>query len=274
MKPVFVSHSDYQQFVLDHLQAYFANGLAVLVRKDWPLIWKCYISDLSHTSTFLSDFYSNKGPQPRDPASMLRSYLLFLLVRPEIGLTAWVDELHRVPFYAILSGFEPGDVPGVGAFYDFLSRFWASQTVHLKPKNKPRKQKPKRGKKGEKAPTTSPGKVKRLVEFLSRRPNVMQPQPFDRLHSFFQSQIVSVSAKLGLLGDMNALTVAGDGTPVVTSAYPRSKKTCECSAQGLANCTPSPFVFPARLRLRLGQRAREVFQWISPVHAECGQQPA
>ncbi len=133
-----------QQFVLDHLNAYFANGLAVLVLKDWTLIWKCYIADLSHTTTFLSDFYSNKGPQPRDPTFMLRSYLLFLFVRPEIGLTAWVDELHRVPFYAILSGFVPGDIPGVGTFYDFLSRFWAAEAVHLKPKNKPRKQKPKR----------------------------------------------------------------------------------------------------------------------------------
>jgi len=35
---------------------------------------------------------------------MLRSFLLFLLTKPEIGITAWVDELYRVPLYAILSG--------------------------------------------------------------------------------------------------------------------------------------------------------------------------
>jgi len=35
---------------------------------------------------------------------------------------------------------------------------------------------------------------------------------------------------------MNALTVAGDGTPIVTAAYPRSKSTCNCRAQGLADC--------------------------------------
>ncbi|WP_240421302.1 hypothetical protein [Paenibacillus periandrae] len=35
---------------------------------------------------------------------------------------------------------------------------------------------------------------------------------------------------------MKALTIAGDGTPVVTTAYLRSKPTCNCSAQGLANC--------------------------------------
>lgn len=60
--------------------------------------------------------------------------------------------------------------------------------------------------------------------------------PSDRLFHFFQSQILAVSAKLGLLGDNQALTVAGDGTPVVTAAYPRSKSTCTCRAQGLANC--------------------------------------
>jgi hypothetical protein len=168
---------------------------------------------------------------------MLRSYLLFLLVRPEIGLTAWVDEMYRVPLYAILSGFEPGDIPGVGTFYDFLSRFWAAEENHLQPKKKPKNRKPKRGKKGEKAPTTSPGRVKRLAQYLLRRGAKLQKQPFDRLQEFFQSQILAVSAKLGLLGDMDALTAAGDGTPLVTSSYPRSKPTCECHAQGLANCS-------------------------------------
>lgn len=45
---------------------------------------------------------------------------LDLLARPELGITEWVDELYRVPLYAILSGFEPGDVPGIGTFYDFF----------------------------------------------------------------------------------------------------------------------------------------------------------
>lgn len=236
LKPVFVAHADYQRFVLDQLRQHYTHGLAVLVPRDWPIIWKCLISDLSYTAAFLRDSYADKGPAPRDPASMLRSYLLFLLVRPEIGITAWVDEMYRVPLYSILSGFEPGDIPGVGTFYDFLARFWASEVKNLKPKNKPKKRKPKRGKKGEKAPTTSVGKVKRLVDYLLRSGAKLQKQPFDRLLEFFHSQIVSVSAKLGLLGDRDALTLAGDGTPLVTSSYPRSKPTCDCSAQGLANC--------------------------------------
>ncbi|WP_025690882.1 hypothetical protein [Paenibacillus zanthoxyli] len=236
MKPSFVSHADYQQFVFDRLRQHYSNGAAVLVRNDWPVIWKCYISDLSHTTSFLYKGYSAKGPAPRDPASMLRSYLLFLLVRPEIGLTQWVDELYRVPLYAILSGFEPGDIPGVGTFYDFLSRFWAAEKSNLKPKVKPRRRKPKRGKKGEKAPTTSTGKVKRLVERILRNGMPKQHQPFDRLLAFFQSQIIAVSEKYGLLGNATTLTIAGDGTPVVTSAYPRSKAVCDCHARGIAKC--------------------------------------
>jgi len=35
---------------------------------------------------------------------------------------------------------------------------------------------------------------------------------------------------------MSSLTVAGDGTPIATAAYPRSKPACDCHAQGLANC--------------------------------------
>ncbi|MCZ8513862.1 hypothetical protein O9H85_15760 [Paenibacillus filicis] len=236
MKPVYVSHSAYQSFVLQQLRQHYSGGILVLVNSDWPLILRCLITDLSFTATYLRDYYDLRGPAPRDPASMLRSYLLFLMTNPEIGLTKWVDELYRVPLYAILSGFEPGDIPGVGTFYDVLSRFWAADENHLKPKKKPKKRKPKKGKKGEKAPTTSPGKVQRLVNRYLKYGASRKDQPFDRLMEFFQSQILAVSAQLGLLGDPSALDVAGDGTPLQTAAYTRSKSTCTCSAQGLANC--------------------------------------
>ena len=57
--------------------------------------------------------------------------------------------------------------------------------------------------------------------------------PSDRLFDFFQSQIISVSASLGLLGNINSLSVARDGTPI---EYPRSKSTCNCRAQGITDC--------------------------------------
>jgi urease accessory protein UreF len=111
MKPVVTQHETYQEFVIEQLQQHYSGGLLVLVNKDWPLISKLWITDLTEATTLLQDSYSTRGPAPRDPASMLRSFLLFLLTKPEIGITAWVDELYRVPLYAILSGFVPGDVP-------------------------------------------------------------------------------------------------------------------------------------------------------------------
>ena len=235
MKPIVIPHQTYQSFIMEQLQQHYSGGLLVLVQKDWPLILKLWCTDLTKITTMLQDSYSLRGSTPRDPASMLRSYLLFLLTKPEIGITAWVDELYRIPLYAILSGFVPGDVPGVGTFYDFFQRLWAAEN-HCKPKKQKRKRKAKKGKKGDKAPTTTPGKTKRLVDGMMKRIDKPKALPMDPLFEFFQSQFLAFSARLGLLGDTATFTIAGDGTPVATAAYPRSKPTCDCHAQGLAKC--------------------------------------
>lgn len=195
------------------------------------------MTDLSPITLLLQDMYSDQGPEPRDPASMLRSFLIFLMTNPEKGITEWVNVMKRTPIYAILSGFDPYDLPGVGTFYDFFRRLWPALDNNLKPKRqKKRKPKPKKGKKGEKAPTATPGRVKRLVAWMIRHATKKMNLVSDPLFDFFQTQILSVSAKLGLLGDLSSLSLAGDGTPIVTAAYTRSKSTCLCHAQGLEGC--------------------------------------
>ena len=107
------------------------------------------MTDLSEITTSLSDSYGMRGPVPRDPSSMMRSYLLLLLTNPTMSIIKWVDEL---PLYAILSGFKPGDIPGIGRFYDYLERLWGNgkKNATNKIKNKKiRKRKPKRGKRVE-----------------------------------------------------------------------------------------------------------------------------
>lgn len=238
MKPIFVPHSDYQHFVLKQLRTYSGPGL-VFLHQDWPLIAKLWMTDFSPITVFLYDDYSNRGPEAKDPASMFRCYLLYLMTHPEKGLTEWCNILKRTPLYAILSGFDFDDLPGVGTFYDFFERLWPAVDKHLKPKKQPKRRsrsKIKKGKKGEKAPTTTPGRVKRLAEWMMRHADKKTALLDDRLFDFFQSQILSVSAKLGLLGDLSALSAAGDGTPIVTAAYPRSKSTCDCRARGITDC--------------------------------------
>lgn len=199
------------------------------------------MTDLSAVTTLLQDEYSDQGPIPRVPASMLRSYLLLLMTNPGMGITEWIHEMKRTPIYAILSGFPWDDLPGVGTFYDFFDRLWPTVDKNLKPKKqRKRKSKTKKGKKkGEKAPTTTPGRVQRLVDWMMRHQSKKTGLPADRLFDFFQSQILTVSANLGLLGEVSALSAAGDGTPVATSAYPRSKPTCDCRACGIADCNHS-----------------------------------
>lgn len=238
MKPVFTPHVSYQNFVMEQLKTHYSGGILTLVNKDWPVITKLWITDLSQITVTLHNVYNARGPLPRDPASMLRSYLLMVLTNPTIGITEWVNELYRTPLYAILSGFEPGDVPGIGTFYDFFDRLWAKEKKNVTRKRKSkksRKRKPKKGKKGKKSPI-KPGRVKRLVEWIIPRLEWKKELPSDRLFNFFQNEILTISAELGLLGNTEKLNVAGDGTPIVTASHTRSKSTCDCRAQGKTKC--------------------------------------
>jgi hypothetical protein len=65
---------------------------------------------------------------------MLRSYLIFLMINPEKGITELINVMKRMPNYAILSGFNLQDIPGMGTFYDFTDRLWMASGIHLKPK--------------------------------------------------------------------------------------------------------------------------------------------
>ncbi|GGB57460.1 hypothetical protein F3157_14955 [Virgibacillus dakarensis] len=71
MKPIFVSHEAYQQFVMDRLQKHYSGGVLTLVNSDWPVITKLWMTNLSKITTMLEPFYGKKGPAPRDPASMM-----------------------------------------------------------------------------------------------------------------------------------------------------------------------------------------------------------
>ena len=241
LKPEFIPHQIYQNFVLTQLNEHYSNGILVFVKTDLPIIKKLWLADLSVTTSWLYDSYSdsNKGTKPNDPASMMHSYLLYLMIQPTTSITKWVDQLHRIPLYAILSGFELGVTPGVGIFYDFFDRIWSSDQANTKPKIKPKrkkKNKKKRPKKEKKETPKNPGIVEKLVDRYFRYNPKQKSLPQDRLFEFFQSQFLAVSGQYGLLGNLDRLSIAGDGTPLETARYPRSKPTCDCRAQGLGEC--------------------------------------
>lgn len=188
------SHADYQHFVVTNLRKYYPVPDA-LARSTWDIIEHFWNIDLSFTDTFMADKYSKFGPAPRTPSSMQRSYLLSIDFKVT-SITEWAAQLKINPLYAILSGFEPGNTPGVGTFYDFINRLWNSDDDHMSPHIHPLKTKVKKPKtKGTKADSVSTG--------------LIHP---------------------------DSLALAGDGTPVVTSHRERKKRICKCKDNGITDC--------------------------------------
>lgn len=116
MKPVVTLHETYQAFVIEQLQKHYSGGLLVLVSKDWLLISKLWITNLTKITTLLQDGYNVRGPAPRAPASVLRSFLVFLLTKPEIGIipagTAhWNAILPEYHLYMLTAATSPYDLP-------------------------------------------------------------------------------------------------------------------------------------------------------------------
>ena len=138
------SHADYQNFVVTNLRKYYPNPNA-LARSTWDIIERFWSLDLSFTDTFMADKYSKFGPTPRTPSCMQRSYL-FSIDFKVTSLTEWAAQLKMNPLYAILSGFEVGNTPGVCTFYDFLNRLWNSDDDHMSPHIHPLKIKIKKPK--------------------------------------------------------------------------------------------------------------------------------
>ncbi|MDD3889345.1 MAG: hypothetical protein PHR65_05440, partial [Syntrophomonadaceae bacterium] len=75
-----------------------------------------------------------------------------------------------------------------------------------------------------------------MVKALDHAPTRQKVFPFDRIFTLFKELFVLHSASLGILGDVNSLCLAGDGTPVRTAAYPRNKRICNCKQNGISNC--------------------------------------
>ncbi|WAH43813.1 hypothetical protein NZD89_10740 [Alicyclobacillus fastidiosus] len=236
MLPVVRSHEQYQSFVQQQLHIHYANGSLRFVSKDWSLVKKFWITDLSGTFNLLQENFSCRGPKSIDPADLLRSYLLMLQVG-EPSVTEWVNQLRRCPLYAILSGFQYGQTPGVGTFYGFFRRLWSCDSANLSPKHRLNRKKIKGGKKGEKAPTKAYSKIVKLMTQLQKRSS-NKVQPFDVLLRLFQRQFLVVSAKSSLLGNTCALSIASDGMSLQTATQVRSRPR-RCTMQVLSYLLPT-----------------------------------
>ena len=228
-------HSTYQNFVVENLRKYYPNPDSIS-RSTWDIIDRFWNLDLSYTDELMRSRYSVFGPKPRTPSCMQRSYLLSIDFKVT-SLTDWAAQLKINPLYAILSGFEVGDTPGVGTFYDFLNRLWDSDSDNLNPHVLPVKSKrvknPKQ--KGAKAESVEKTTVEQLLKTLEQKSFSIDDQPYGSLFKLYQKEFLEQSVKRELITP-ESLAIAGDGTPIVTSHRERKKRICDCAEKGITDC--------------------------------------
>lgn len=154
---------------------------------------------------------------------ILRSLALMVHFKEE-SIDAWVLRLRSDDLLAVICGFVPGRIPGVGTFYDLLDRFWLGEKPCRIRKARKKRTKPADG---EKLPPKHPGVVERLVaRLLEGRAFTCREESV--LHQILAISVVRPSLKLGLLGDPKDMTIAGDGSIYETGGSPHGKKICKC----------------------------------------------
>lgn len=231
------SHSEYQSSI--------ESMLSNTAPEDYPkvqfyreCIEKLYILNLDPAKKVLESLYPPRGRPALFQPEIIRALIVMEDLKID-GIPELVERLRGDRFLASICGFDPNDIPGVGTFYDFSNRVWLEdpkkfrdrklrvRKVYRKPKEAP--------KGGEKLPPKHPGIVKRLVDrFMEGRPFPTPPER--KLQELLARCVVDESVKMGLLGDPQNLTIAGDGTCVESYANQYGIKTCNCKEKGIYRC--------------------------------------
>ena len=247
MIPQSFSHRQYVRFVRNQARRY--GGLRTDHRHFH--VWrKLKVTNLDAAYSILAPLYSvNRGRTARHPVCMLRSCLAMMLCGV-VSFDVWTQTMHDDPFYALISGFRPAAIPGVGTFYDFQDRLLKRPRLPRTTKCRPYQCREQRDKatqhKDKNDLRPHENIINRLADRLLARP--FQPAaltavleasgdfsalpPYEQsLQSLFFACFVAPSVELKLI-DLENLHVAGDGSKLPTWANPRGKKLCNCDNRG------------------------------------------
>jgi hypothetical protein len=115
--PVLRSHKEYINFVQQNLN----DDSIPKAHDDVPD--KLILLDLTPIRLLALQIYKDSGRPAFAPEDMMRTFVAMTLC----GITSptdWVNDYlkDKSGFYAIISGFIPGDTPSVGCMYDFTNR--------------------------------------------------------------------------------------------------------------------------------------------------------
>jgi len=132
------------------------------------------------------------------------------------------------PFYPIICGFYPFDVPGVGTFYDFINLLmlrkpFDGRGLSVRKKKPDDKRKP------------HPGIIRRLADRLKDGKKLpMRNSSASIIKEIFAIVFIAHSQEIELI-EQESLIISGDGSKLPTWASPYGEKICECSEK--CDCT-------------------------------------
>ena len=167
-----------------------------------------------------------RGRPPHDPVCMLRAVLLMVLLHDK-SLPQWAEDLHSHPRLAQIAGFLPFETPAVGTFYAFLARLedgpYTPPCAHRLRPSRLRKGRHRRHLTQEQAArhaaqardaAQADTVTERLAQALLAAADQPRPQALlTRLEDLLFTCGVLPSVQRGLLGDLQALILCGDGGP-------------------------------------------------------------
>lgn len=242
-------HQEY----LDHLEKHFAlraDDIEFAGRMDYfeKEIKIMQNINLDPAIPILHSLYSPaKREIAKDPTCMLRSLILMTVLR-QTGVTGWVKYTRMEPLIAILTGFHPGAVPGVGTYYDFMKRI--IDGPYRKPcscENQVRRseynagrhlrnlKKEKELKKNDFDPHHS--QSEKLAQELLDNADLPRPKDMYRILENLHIQLgVLPSIQTGLISDLQNLVISGDGSILETAASGNGRPACACRSQGIYKC--------------------------------------
>ena len=229
-------HRDYvKKLLLNlHFHCCFDRNRVFQMEKS---IMKLIHLDLDKSLSILRPLYSNTGTPSREQAGIIRS-LVLMLDQGYCSIPKWAEKVANDRLLYDICGFH-SKAPSASSYYDFIDRLWnGSKEPEIRRKKKIRacRLKPRQKyKKGKKLPPKHKGITKRLVEkTLSGRPRSSRREEI--LQEFFSRLIVDTSAQLGLIGNSQALSIAGDGSPYYSGSSHYGVKVCDCKSKGIYNC--------------------------------------
>jgi len=245
------SHEQYSDNLIGHLTRWLRRNSRRL-KPEWLDAALILLGiNLCPAKHILESLYSPdpRGQKPFEPVRMLRA-LLLMIILGYTRISQWAEELRAKPRLARIAGFEPYDTPATGTFYAFIDRledgpYQKPGEDYIKPSQLRKimqlrnlaSEKEQRQKDKEADLVVYDSVTKKLKDDL--RASADQPRPDDllrRLEDILIKCAIIPSEKRGLLGDLAAIHVSGDGSALISGASPNGKPSCNCRKNGIFNC--------------------------------------